>query len=65
MPESEYYMFCCRDVIKPCGFEVKAKTKEEIIEHAKAHAEGAHGMEVTSDIKSKIEKAIKSTIVKE
>lgn len=61
MPESLHYMFCCRDAIKPCGFEVKTKTKEEAMEHAKAHAKGAHGMEVTSEMETKMEKAITQT----
>ncbi|MCK9585694.1 MAG: DUF1059 domain-containing protein [Methanothrix soehngenii] len=65
MPESEYYMFCCRDAINPCGFEVKAKTKEEVMEYAKAHAEAAHGMEVTSEMEKKMEKAIKPTTAME
>ena len=65
MSESEYYMFCCRDAIKPCGFEVKTKTKEEAMEHAKAHAEGAHDMEVTSEMEKKMENAIKPTTAME
>jgi predicted small metal-binding protein len=60
MPESEYYLFCCRDgPFKPCGFQVQAKTKDEALEHAKAHAEMAHGM---TEFGSKEEEMIKGAI---
>jgi len=26
MADEEYKMFCCKDVVPTCGFEVKAKT---------------------------------------
>ena len=65
MPESEYYMFCCRDAMRPCGFEVKAKTKEEAMEYAKAHAESAHGEEVTPEMEKKMKESMKPVTVKE
>jgi predicted small metal-binding protein len=65
MPESEYYMFCCREAMRPCGFEVKAKTKEEAMEHAKAHTESAHGEEVTPEMEKKMKETIKPVTVTE
>jgi predicted small metal-binding protein len=61
MPESLHYMFCCRDPIKPCGYEVKAKTREEAMELARAHARDVHGMEVTPEMEEKMGKEIKQT----
>lgn len=51
--------------MRPCGFEVKAKTKEEAMEHAKAHAELAHGAEVTPEMEKKMKEAMKPVTVKE
>jgi predicted small metal-binding protein len=67
MSEAEYYMFCCRDgPFKPCGFQVQAKTKEEAIEHVKAHAEKAHGMkEMGKEAEEKIKGAIKQVKAEE
>jgi predicted small metal-binding protein len=65
MPESEYYMFCCRDTMRPCGFQVQAKTKEEAMEHAKAHTESAHGEEVTPEMEKKMKESMKPVTAKE
>lgn len=64
MPEGEYkdveYMlFCCREMVPTCGFEAKAKTEEEAMKIAKAHAEEAHGMEVSPEMEKKMKEAIK------
>lgn len=37
MPDVEYMLFCCRDLEHTCGFRVQSKTKEEAMEHARAH----------------------------
>ena len=37
MPDDEYMLFCCNDLEHPCNFRVQAKTKEEVMEHAKTH----------------------------
>jgi predicted small metal-binding protein len=47
------------DSAQACGFQVRAKTEEEIMEHAKVHAKVAHGMD---KISSEDEKKIKSNI---
>jgi len=65
MPDTEYMLFCCRDLEHPCNFQVQAKTKEEVMEHAKSHAESTHGMDVTPEMEKKMEKAIKPVTVKE
>ena len=63
MPDVEYKMFCCNDVVPTCGFEVKAKTEKELMKHIQVHAEQAHGMkEGYMDL---IKAAIKPVTVKE
>ena len=47
------------DTAQACGFQVIAKTEEEVMEHAKLHAKEAHGME---EISPEDEKKIKSNI---
>ncbi len=47
------------DTAQTCGFHVRAKTEKEVMEHAKLHAQQAHGVEKISpeqekEIKSKI-----------
>jgi predicted small metal-binding protein len=66
MPDVEYMLFCCRDLEHPCGFRVQAKTKEETMEHARAHMASEHGMkEVPRETERKIEEAIKPAKVEE
>lgn len=64
MPDMEYMEFCCNDPENPCEFRVRAKTKEEVMEHAKAHAESAHGTEVTPEMEKKMEETVKPVTVK-
>ncbi len=47
------------DTVLNCGFQVRAKTEEEVVEHAKMHAKMAHGVE---EMSAEHEKAIKSNI---
>jgi len=44
MAKEEYKQLSCSDVGMACGFQVRAKTEAEIMEHAKAHAAKAHGL---------------------
>jgi len=60
MPDVEYMLFCCRDLEHTCGFRVQSKTKEEAMEHARAHMTSEHGMtEIPKETERKIEEAIK------
>ena len=52
------------DSAQACGFQVRAKTEEEIIEHAKVHAKEAHGLnEISPEDEKKIKSNIKSVKV--
>ncbi len=49
------------DSAQACGFQVRAKTEEEVMEHAKVHAKEAHGMEkISPEDEKKIKANIKS-----
>ena len=64
MAREEYKQFSCSDIGMACGFQVRAKTEEEVMEHAKMHASKAHGMkEIPSDLAKKIKASIKSVPV--
>lgn len=66
MPDVEYMTFCCSDMEHPCNFRVQAKTKEEVMEHAKAHMASEHGMmEMPKEMEKKMKEAIKPTKVEE
>jgi predicted small metal-binding protein len=52
------------DTAQNCGFQVRAKTDAEIIEHAKLHAKMVHDMEITTDDEKKILSCIKSVKTK-
>ncbi len=58
MADPEYMAFCCNDLEHPCDFRLQARTKEEVMEHAKAHLAREHGME-GPEATSRIERAIK------
>ena len=52
------------DSAQACGFQVRAKTEEEIMEHAKVHAKEAHGLnEISPEDEKKIKSNIKSVKV--
>lgn len=58
--EEEYREFLCKDVYKGCGFEVRAKTEDEVIEQAHMHQELAHGVtEPVSETREKIKEMIR------
>ena len=60
MTKEEYKQFSC----SICGFQVRAKTDDEIMEHAKLHATKAHGFRGTwSEAEKKIKAAIKTVSV--
>ena len=45
-----------------CGFETKAKTKEDLMPKIVEHAKSAHNItEITPDLKTKVDGAIKKT----
>jgi predicted small metal-binding protein len=61
MAKEEYKQFNCSDIGMACGFQVRAKTEGELIEHAKMHATKAHGMkEIWPETEKKIKSSIKS-----
>jgi len=52
------------DTAQTCGFQVRAKTEAEVMEHAKVHAKEAHGMEkISPEDEKKIKSNIKSVTV--
>ena len=52
------------DSAQTCGFQVRAKTEAEVIEHAKVHAKEAHGIEeISPEAEKKIKSQIKSVTV--
>jgi predicted small metal-binding protein len=52
------------DSAQTCGFQVRAKTEAEVMEHAKVHAKESHGMEVISpEDEKKIKANIKSVTI--
>lgn len=59
--EEEYREFLCREEYKgkECGFTVRAKTDDEVIEHAHMHQKMAHGVK---DISPDLEEKIKANI---
>jgi predicted small metal-binding protein len=59
--EEEYREFLCREEYKgkECGFQVRAKTDDEVIEHAHMHQKMAHGVK---DISPDLEEKIKANI---
>jgi predicted small metal-binding protein len=64
MAKEEYKQFSCRDIGMACGFQVRAKTEAEVMEHAKMHALKAHGMkEIPPEMAEKIKANIRSVSV--
>jgi predicted small metal-binding protein len=60
--EEHYREFLCTEKYKgkECGFLVKAKTDDEVIEHARMHQKMAHGVrEISPDLEKKIKASIK------
>jgi predicted small metal-binding protein len=64
MTREEYKQFSCDDIGAECGFQVRAKTDDEIMELAKLHASKAHDIkEVWPETEKKIKGAIKKVSV--
>ncbi len=64
MVKEEYKQMSCVDLGMACGFQVRAKTEAEVMEHTKMHAAKAHGMEeIPPEMEKKIRASIKSVSV--
>ncbi len=60
MAQEDYREFICSYIGKECGFQVRAKTEEEVMEHAKTHVSESHMTEETpSETERKIRKNIR------
>lgn len=65
MSDLEYMEFCCNDLNHPCEWRTQARTKDEVMEQAKAHMASEHGVtEPGRDTEEKIEGAIRSVKTK-
>ena len=65
MAEESYREFMCKLVYPGCEFAIRAKTDDEVIEHARMHQEMAHGVKETSpDVEKKIKTLIKVVPIK-
>jgi predicted small metal-binding protein len=65
--EEHYREFTCSEEYegKECGFLVKAKTDDEVIEHARMHQKMAHGVkEIAPDLEKKIKAQVKVVPIK-
>ena len=65
--EERYREFTCREEYegKECGFQGRAKTDDEVIEHAHKHQSLAHGIKERSpDMEKKIKAHIKVVPIK-
>jgi predicted small metal-binding protein len=60
MAQEEYKEFICSRIGTECGWQIRAKTEAEIMEHAKMHADKAHGFK---EIWPETEKKIKENII--
>ncbi len=71
MAEAQYkeLMHCIafgRDTAQTCGFQVRAKTVDEVMEHAKLHAKEAYGIEkISPEDEKKLRANIRSVNVSE
>lgn len=60
MAEESYREFICSRIGPGCDFWVRAKTDEEVMEHAKRHMESSHGKaEAPAEMERKIKENIK------
>ncbi len=71
MAENQYkeLMHCIAfggDTAQTCGFQVRAKTEDEVMEHAQLHAKEAHGVEkISPEEERKLRANIRSVDVSE
>ena len=64
MVKEEYKQFSCADIGMACGFQVRAKTVDEVMMHLKSHAAKVHDLkEISPDMEKKVKGAIKSVSV--
>ena len=64
MAKEEYKQLSCSDIGMACGFQVRAKTADEVMKHAKTHAAEAHGLkEISANTEKKIKDNIKTVSV--
>ncbi len=64
MAKEEYKQLTCSDVGMKCGFQVRAKTEDEVMKHAKTHAAEAHNLkEISSNTEKKLKENIKPVSV--
>ena len=64
MDKEEYKQLSCSDVGMKCGFQVRAKTEDEVMKLAKTHAAEAHNLkEISPNTEKKIKENIKSVSV--
>ena len=60
MAEESYREFMCKLVYPGCEFAVRAKTDDEVIEHARMHQKITHGVkEISPDLEKKIKTNIR------
>ena len=59
MVKEEYKQLSCSDTGMACGFQVRAKTADEVMKLAKTHAAEAHGLK---EISANTEKRVKDNI---
>ena len=59
MAEESYREFICSRIGPGCDFWIRAKTDEEVMQHAKMHMEEAHSM---SEMPAEMEKMIRGNI---
>ena len=60
MTDESYREFMCKLVNPGCDFVVRAKTDDEVIEHARMHQKVAHGLkEISTDLEKKIKTNIR------
>ncbi len=65
MVDEEYMTFCCNDLNHPCDWRTQARTREEVMERAKAHMASEHGVkEMGEETEEKIKGAIRSVKTK-
>ena len=64
MAKEEYKQLSCSDIGMACGFQVRAKTADEVMKHAKTHAAEAHNLkEISANTEKKIKDNIKAVSV--
>ena len=60
MTDESYREFMCKLVNPGCDFVVRAKTDDEVIEHARMHQKITHGVkEISPDLEKKIKTNIR------